>query len=84
LAVGRVGYGASDPPASLVGRILELPERPTWYLVGTQDKAIPSDTEGMFATRMGAATIKFLSSHVAMVSRSNEVTQLIKAAESCA
>ena len=58
---------------------------PTWYLVATQDQAIPPDGERMFASRMGATTIEVPSSHVAMVSHPAEVTQLIEsAAESCA
>jgi pimeloyl-ACP methyl ester carboxylesterase len=58
---------------------------PSWYLVATQDQAIPPDAERMFASRMGATTIEVPSSHVAMVSHSTEVTQLIEsAAETCA
>jgi pimeloyl-ACP methyl ester carboxylesterase len=58
---------------------------PSWYLVATQDEAIPPDAERMFASRMGATTIEVPSSHVAMVSHPDEVTQLIKtAAEVCA
>jgi pimeloyl-ACP methyl ester carboxylesterase len=58
---------------------------PTWYLVATQDQAIPPDAERMFASRMGATTIEVPSSHVAMVSHPAEVTQLIEsAAETCA
>jgi len=58
---------------------------PSWYLVATQDQAIPPDAERMFASRMGATTIEVPSSHVAMVSHPDEVTQLIEsAAETCA
>jgi pimeloyl-ACP methyl ester carboxylesterase len=58
---------------------------PSWYLVATDDQAIPPDAERLFARRMGAATIEVPSSHVAMVSHPDEVTQLIKtAAETCA
>jgi pimeloyl-ACP methyl ester carboxylesterase len=58
---------------------------PSWYLVATQDQAIPPDAERLFATRMGATTIEVPSSHVAMVSHPAEVTQLIRtAAETCA
>ena len=58
---------------------------PSWYLVATQDEAIPPDAERMFASRMGATTIEVASSHVAMVSHPDEVTQLITAAaDSCA
>ena len=58
---------------------------PSWYLVATQDQAIPPDAERMFASRMGAATIEVASSHVAMVSHPDEVTALITAAaDTCA
>jgi pimeloyl-ACP methyl ester carboxylesterase len=53
---------------------------PCWYLVATQDQAIPPDAERLFASRMGATTIEVPSSHVAMVSHPAEVTQLIESA----
>jgi pimeloyl-ACP methyl ester carboxylesterase len=53
---------------------------PTWYLVATNDEAIPPDAERQFASRMGAVTIEVPSSHVAMVSHPNETSQLIKLA----
>jgi pimeloyl-ACP methyl ester carboxylesterase len=53
---------------------------PTWYLVATEDQAIPPDAERMFAQRMGASTIEVASSHVAMVSHPDEVVSLIHAA----
>ena len=53
---------------------------PSWYLVATNDEAIPPDAERSFAKRMGATTIEVPASHVAMVSQPNEVVQLIEAA----
>ena len=53
---------------------------PTWYLVATDDQAIPPDAERMFAQRMGATTVEVASSHVAMVSHPAEVVRLIHAA----
>jgi pimeloyl-ACP methyl ester carboxylesterase len=58
--------------------------RPSWYLVATDDEAIPPDAERMFAQRMGAATIEVASSHVAMVSHPSEVVELIEAASEAA
>jgi pimeloyl-ACP methyl ester carboxylesterase len=56
---------------------------PTWYLVAKNDEAIPLDVERQFAARMGATTIEVPASHVAMVSRPDEVASLIeRAAES--
>jgi pimeloyl-ACP methyl ester carboxylesterase len=54
--------------------------RPSWYLVATNDEAIPPDAERMFAQRMGATTVEIPSSHVAMVSHPDEVVRLIEAA----
>jgi pimeloyl-ACP methyl ester carboxylesterase len=53
---------------------------PSWYLVATQDQAIPPDAERMFANRMGATTIEVPSGHLAMVSHPDETAQLIKTA----
>jgi pimeloyl-ACP methyl ester carboxylesterase len=53
---------------------------PSWYLVATNDEAIPPDAERLFASRMGATTIEVPSSHVAMVSHPDEVAQLIRTA----
>jgi pimeloyl-ACP methyl ester carboxylesterase len=53
---------------------------PTWFLVATNDEAIPPDAERQFATRMGATTIEVAASHVAMVSHPDQVVQLIEKA----
>jgi pimeloyl-ACP methyl ester carboxylesterase len=57
---------------------------PTWYLVAQNDEAIPPGAERQFAERMSATIVEVPSSHVAMVSHPQEVTDLIKAAvETC-
>ncbi len=53
---------------------------PSWYLVATDDQALPPDAERAFAGRMGATTVEIPSSHVAMVSHPGEVAQLIETA----
>jgi pimeloyl-ACP methyl ester carboxylesterase len=53
---------------------------PTWYLVATNDDAIPPELELMFARRMGARTVEVASSHLAIVSHPREVVELIEAA----
>ena len=50
---------------------------PSWYLVATEDQALPPEAERLFASRMGATTVEIPSSHVAMVSHPSEVAQLI-------
>jgi pimeloyl-ACP methyl ester carboxylesterase len=53
---------------------------PSWYLVASNDEAIPPDAERQFATRMNAVTVEIPSSHVAMVSHPSDVANLIKTA----
>jgi pimeloyl-ACP methyl ester carboxylesterase len=53
---------------------------PSWFLVATEDQAIPPEAERMFAQRMGATVVEAPSSHVAMVSHPKEVVQLIQMA----
>jgi pimeloyl-ACP methyl ester carboxylesterase len=67
--------------ASALGTKMSVPawkSIPSWYLVAANDEAIPPDAERQFASRMGAVTIEIPSSHVAMVSHPDDVTQLIK------
>jgi pimeloyl-ACP methyl ester carboxylesterase len=52
----------------------------SWYLVATNDEAIPPDAERQFASRMGATTVEVPSGHVAMVTHPDEVVKLIEAA----
>ena len=54
--------------------------QPSWYLVATNDEALPAEAERMFAQRMGAETVEVPASHVAMVSHPDEVVRLIEAA----
>ena len=53
---------------------------PSWYLVATNDEAIPPDAERQFANRMGATTVEVPSSHVPMVSHPKDVVELIELA----
>jgi pimeloyl-ACP methyl ester carboxylesterase len=58
---------------------------PSWYLVATEDRAIPPDAERLFAGRMGATTVEVESSHVPMWSHPDAVADLIvQAAEAVA
>src|SRR5579859_151347 len=57
---------------------------PSWYLVATDDQAIPPDAERLFARRMGATTVEVPSSHVAMVSHPDDVVKLIETATQAA
>jgi pimeloyl-ACP methyl ester carboxylesterase len=53
---------------------------PSWYLVATDDQAIPPEAERQFARRMGATIIEVPSSHLPMVSHPKEVVELIESA----
>lgn len=53
---------------------------PSWYMVATNDEAIPPDAERLFAGRMGATTVEVQASHVPMVSKPAAVADLIKQA----
>jgi pimeloyl-ACP methyl ester carboxylesterase len=80
----RVMYAVQQPLAgSTFTDIMGVPawkSLPSWYLVATQDQAIPPDAERLFANRMGATTVEVAASHVAMVSHPDEVAQLIRTA----
>ena len=51
---------------------------PSWYLVASNDQAIPPATERFLAKRAGATTVEIASSHVAMISHPAVVTDLIR------
>jgi pimeloyl-ACP methyl ester carboxylesterase len=50
---------------------------PSWYLVASNDQAIPPATERFMAKRAGATTVEIASSHVAMISHPGVVTDLV-------
>jgi pimeloyl-ACP methyl ester carboxylesterase len=83
-AEARVMHAVQQPVAgSAFSEVMGVPawkSQPSWFLVATQDEAIPPDAERQFASRMGATTVEVPSSHVAMVSHPDEVTRLITTA----
>jgi pimeloyl-ACP methyl ester carboxylesterase len=82
--IARVMHAVQQPlAASALQDVMGVPawsSRPCWYLVATDDQAIPPDAERRFAARMGATTIEVPAGHVAMVSHPDEVAQLIETA----
>ncbi|QMU69812.1 alpha/beta fold hydrolase [Streptacidiphilus sp. P02-A3a] len=80
----RVMHAAQQPlAASTFGDVMGDPawtHLPSWYLVATEDQAVPPDAQRLFARRMDAVTAEVASSHVAMVSHPDETAQLIKQA----
>ncbi len=77
----KVMHAVQQPlAASAFGDVMGVPAwktLPSWYLVAADDQALPPNAERMFASRMGAATVTILSSHLAMVSHPDEVAHLI-------
>jgi pimeloyl-ACP methyl ester carboxylesterase len=80
----KVMYATQQPLAgSAFGDEMEVPawkSLPSWYMVAQDDQALPADAERMFAERMGATTIEIPAGHLAMVSHSAEVANLIETA----
>lgn len=80
----RVMHAVQQPLAvSALQDVMGVPawsSRPCWYLVATDDQAIPPDAERHFAARMGATTIEVPSGHLAMVSHPDEVANLVETA----
>jgi pimeloyl-ACP methyl ester carboxylesterase len=50
---------------------------PSWYLLGTDDKAIPPDAQRFMAERAGSTIEEVPASHASMVSQPQAATQLI-------
>jgi pimeloyl-ACP methyl ester carboxylesterase len=50
---------------------------PCWYLLGTQDKAIPPALQRFMAERANATIVEVPASHVSFVSQPEAATQLI-------
>jgi pimeloyl-ACP methyl ester carboxylesterase len=54
--------------------------KPSWYIVGKNDHAVPPDLERFLSKRMGATTIEVESSHVPMLSKPSVVIDVIRSA----
>jgi pimeloyl-ACP methyl ester carboxylesterase len=80
----RVLYAVQQPlAAAAFNDVMGIPawkSLPSWYLVATEDEALPPDAERHFATRMGATVIEVPSGHLAMVSHPADVAKLTAAA----
>jgi pimeloyl-ACP methyl ester carboxylesterase len=80
----RVLYAVQQPLAAMAfDEVMGMPawkSLPSWYLVATDDEALPPDVERMFATRMGAMVVEVPSGHLSMVSHPKDVVQLIELA----
>src|SRR3989454_10443627 len=71
------------PDADLFNQKLEgtaWKSKPSWYIVGKNDRTVHPDLERFVAKRMKATTHEFDSSHVPMLSKPNLVLDVIRAA----
>ena len=56
--------------------------KPSWYIVGTQDRTVHPELERFVAKRMGAKTTELAASHVSMLSQPHAVLEVIRDAAS--
>ena len=84
----RVMYAVQQPlAATAFNDVMGVPAwkaLPSWYLVATDDQALPPAAQRLFAKRMGATVIEIPSSHVAMVSHPRDVVRLAETAAEAA
>ena len=80
-AKAKVLYAVQQPfhKALLMGKTTHAAWRskPSFYAVSTEDRTINPDLERFMAKRMGAKTIEVKASHLALISRPDEITRLI-------
>ena len=73
------------PAADLFNQKLEgtaWRSKPSWYIVGKNDRTVHPDLERFVAKRMGATTTEVDSSHVPMLSKPDVVLDVIRTAAS--
>ena len=51
--------------------------KPSWYIVGSDDRAVHPELQRFCAKRMGATTVELKSSHVPMLSQPKAVLDVI-------
>ena len=52
--------------------------KPSWYIVGAEDRTVHPELERFVAKRMGATTVELKSSHVPMLSQPQAVLDVIR------
>jgi len=67
---------------SALGEALTTPPAwktiPSWYVVGTEDRAINPELERFMAKRMGAKVMELKSGHLVFIARAPEVARIIE------
>ncbi len=67
----------TNPDGSEGTDLYLAPEASCWYLLGTEDKAIPPELQRFMAERADATIVQVPASHVSFVSQPEAATQLI-------
>jgi pimeloyl-ACP methyl ester carboxylesterase len=73
----------TTPSTSLTEVKANLPawkDKPSWYILAANDKAVPPDLQRDLSQRMNAKTITVESSHFLMISHPKEVLEVIREA----
>lgn len=73
----------TPPSASLTTVKMSLPawkDKPSWYILATDDRAVPPDLQRDLSQRMRAKTVMVEASHFPMVSHPKEVLAVIREA----
>jgi pimeloyl-ACP methyl ester carboxylesterase len=80
-AKATVLYAVQEPfyKALLMGKTTQAAWRskPSFYAVSTEDRTINPELERFMAKRMGAKTIEVNASHLSLIARPREITDLI-------
>ena len=80
-AEARVGFATQGPinASAFASKVTTVAwkTKPSWYIVSKRDGAIAPDLERFFAKRMKATTTELDTSHVAMLSKPNDVAAVI-------
>lgn len=74
-------YATQTPPSTslLLAKVTVAAWRnkPSWYIIASNDKSVPPDLQRDLSKRIGATTMTIESSHLPMISHAAEVLDLI-------
>src|SRR5580658_3077950 len=80
----QVVWATANPPAVTLfdqkPKGVAWKNKPSWYIVAANDRAVHPELERFAAKRMGATTTELASSHVPMLSQPEAVLDVIRAA----
>src|ERR1700745_454008 len=82
MAISQVAISTDSFPHEVTNHAWE--QKPTWYMVATEDRSINPDQERMMAKRANAKTVEVNASHVAYISHPKETAKLIEQAATSA